>query len=196
MESDQPPSTPSTNTRHPIHDPPTSQGSRSDERLLAPSAPPQGTSVYPEIFHGDSLPEIGTFSTSIDVHSYSSNMPNNIPHADIHYHPLRLDAPSQLIQSHSSHPLGIFPQYPSVGQPPTIYPLPAASSSLTNWQQSNSLPRGSLGAHPQPQEWADLALVNYLLRASTTPGPPPKAASLHRESVDESGPQVTSLPPM
>ena len=189
MESDQPPSTPSTNPRYSLHDNPTSQGSRRpDERLLDPSAPSQGTSTYPDIFQWNSLPEIGTSSTSIDMHSYSSNMPN-IPHPDMQHHPPRLDAPSQRIQS---HPLDIWPHYP--------YPPPATSCSLNNWQQSTSLPQRSLGPHPQSQEWPDLALSNYLLllRASTSSGPPPEAAtaSLHRESVDESEPLVTSLPPM
>ena len=188
MEPDQPPSTPSINPNHPLHDNPTPQGSRPDEHLLDPSAP---TSMCPEIFQGNSVPEIGTFSTSIDVHSYSSA----IPHIDMHYHPLGFDTPPQLNQS---HPLGLLPQYPSVWQAPTIYPLLATSNSLNNWQQSTSLPQGNLGPHPQPQEWSDLALVHSFLHPSTSSGPPPEAAtaSLHRESVDESEPQAPNLPPM
>ncbi len=161
--------------------------------IVAPSASSQATSMYPEIFQGNSSPEIGTVSTSMDMHSHSSNIPN-IPHTDMHYHPLRLDTPSQPIQS---HPLGILPRYPYVGQPPTIFPFSAASGSLNNWQQSTSLPQGSLDLHPQSQEWFDMAFSNSLLRASTSSGPPPEAAtaSLHRESIDGAEPQIPSLPP-
>lgn len=190
MESDQPPSTSSTNPRRPLHDPPTTQGSRFNERLLDPSAPSQGT---PEKFQGNPLPEIGTFSTSMGVHSFSSVMPGT-PHTDMHYDPFCLDTPSQLFQSQL---LGILPQFPSVEQPPAIYPLPVTGSSLSTRQHGTSLPRGGLGLHPQSQEWIDLTLRDALLFPSTSSGPPPEAATanLHRESVDESGPQVPSLLP-
>jgi len=54
-----------------------------------------------------------------------------------------------------------------------------------------------LGPHPQSQMWNELALLDPLLRASTSSGPPPAAAttSLCRGSVGESEQQVTNLPP-
>ena len=171
MEPDQPLITPSTHPWHPLHDDPTSQGSQPDEHLLNPSAPFQGTSRYREIFQGNSLPGLFTFPT---------------PHTDMHidmHDPLRLYPRSQEIQS---PPLGILPQFLSVEQP--LYPFPADKFSVSNWQQSTSLPQGGLGPHPQSHDWTDLALLNSYLHATTSSGPPPEdaTASPHRESVNES----------
>ena len=186
MESDQPLITPSTHPWHPLHDPPTSQGSRFNERLLNPSAPFQGTSRYREIFQGNSLPGLFTFPTPTYVPSYPSDLTKNIPHTDMDidmHDPLRLYPRSQEIQS---PPLGILPQFLSVEQP--LCPFPADKFSVSNWQQSTSLPQGGLGPHPQSHDWTDLALLNSYLHASTSSGPPPEDAtgSPHRESVNES----------
>jgi len=88
---------------------------------------------------------IGPFSTSIDVHYYSSIIPN-IPYTDICYDPLSLATPSQRFQhGNASQPLGIL-EYPYVEQPQAIHTV---NPSLHDWQQSTSLPRSSLGPHPQ-----------------------------------------------
>ena len=191
MESDQSPSTPSTPPSDSFYslqsasiDNLALQSTRPDERLLDPSAPSQGTSMSPEIFQRNFLPNIGTFSTSIDVHSYSSNVPN-IPHTNLHYHSPRLDTslPPQLIQS---QPLGVL-----------HHPYPANNVSRHDLPQSTSLARNNLDPHPQSQELIKWALLGSFLRPSTSSGPPPDAAtaSIHRESLDESGPQATSLLP-
>ena len=79
-------------------------------------------------------------------------------------------------------------QYDNTSHPPPFY-------TLDNWQQRTSLPQNSLGAYPRAQESTELALFDSFLRASTSSGPPPwvATASLHRESVNESEPQATSL---
>ena len=189
MRSDQPPIPPNTHPRDPLHshqpasiDNPAFQGSRSEEVLLDPPAPSQGTPVCPEIFL---LPEIDPFST---LRSYPSSIPN-IPRTNPSF---PLGTPSQ--------PLGTW-QQPYVGQSQTIYPLPATNVFRHDLQQSTSLPHTNLGPHPKSQELIDWALFDSLLRAGPSSGPssgpPPEATteSLHLESVDESGPQVTSLPP-
>ena len=82
-------------------------------------------------------------------------------------------------------------------QPQTIYPFPATSFSLNDWQQSTSLPQNSLVPHPQSQQWTESALLDSLLLSSTSSGLPPEAetASLRRECVDRSEIQDTDLPP-
>ena len=199
MASDQPPIAPTTSSKDPLHSPqpasidnPALQARRSDERLLDPSAPSQGASMFPEMFQGNSLPEIGALSTPIGVHSYSSNIPN-IPHTNMHYRQLPLGTPSQLIQL---QPWGVL-QHPYVGQPQTIHPYPATGIPFHDWSQSGFLPQNSLGPHPQVQDLIGLPPFDSFAHASSSSGPPPEAAtaSIHRESVDELGPQGTSLPP-
>ena len=124
---------------------------------------------------------MGTFSALIDVHSYSGNV-LSIPHTNMHYHPLCL-VPPQLIQL---QPLGILQR-----------PYPANNVSRHDLQHSTSLAQNSLGPHPQSQELFKWALLGSFLRPATSSSPPAEAAtaSIHHESVDESGLRVTSLPP-
>ena len=142
----------------------------------------------PEIFQGDSLPRIDALSTSTDVHSYSSNIPN-IPHTN----QLPLGTPSQPIQLQPWEYL----LDPHVGQLQTLGPYPATGALVHDWPQSNFLPQNSLGPHPQVQESIMLAPFGSVSHASTSSGPPPEVAttSIHRKSVDELGPQGTGLPP-
>ena len=186
MESAQLPSSPSSlpaNT-----DNPTFHHRRSEERMFNPSEPSQGTSMSPERSQRNRLSDMGTFSPWVDAYSCSSSTPN-IPHPDVHHNPPFLDNSSQLIQSQS---LGIS-QRAYVGRP-TLHPNPATNLSRQDLQQSTSLPQTSLSPPLQSQEWPQMALFDPFLRAS----PPTEATttSLHRESVDESWPQVTSLPPL
>lgn len=138
------------------------------------------------------------YSTSTDVHSYSSNIPS-ISHSNTFNELLNLGAPPRQFRSGNALPASGTVEYLYDGQPQTIYPPPATGSSLHDWQQSTSpdLPQNSLGPHPQSQVWNELALLDSFYRASTSSGPPPEAAttSLRHRSVDESGLQVTNLPP-
>ena len=124
----------------------------------------------------------------------------SMPHSETFHEPLDLGPLPQQIQcANTLRPLGTA-EYPYVGQPQALHPLPATGVSLNNWQQGASLPRNRLGPHPQSQERPDLALSDYLilLRASTSSDlPPPEAAtaSLHQELVDESALRVTNIPP-
>lgn len=192
MESVQSPSSPSSLPKGLLHQPASIdfRRRRSDERVFNPSAPSQGTSRSPETFQRNRLPEIGTLSTSVGVYS-PFNYLSNIPHTNMQYHPF---PPSQLMQSQS---LGIL-QQAYVGDN-TLPSPPLGTSEMpytgiyshVNWQQSTSLPQNSLGAYPQSQESIGLAPFDSFPHAST----PGQTASLHCESVNESGPQVTSPPP-
>ena len=139
------------------------------------------------------------FSTSIDVDSYSSNIPN-IPHTNIYDNPISLiglGTPSQQFQlGNPSQVLGTL-EYPYIEQPQTIHPAPANSASLHDWQQSVSLPQISLGPDPHSQARAEPGLLGVSFCENTLFGPPPGAAttSQSREPVDEPEPQVTNLPP-
>ena len=135
---------------------------------------------------------IGSFSTSIDVPSYSSNIPG-ILFTDTYYDPLSLGTPSQQFQhGNASQPSGTL-EYPYVEQPQDIH---ATNHSPHDWQQSTSLPQRELGPHPQSQAWVESGLVDVSLE-DTLFGPPPEVATtnLLRDLVDESAPQVTNLPP-
>ena len=136
------------------------------------------------------------YSTSTDVHSYSSNIPN-ISHSNTFNELLDLGAPPQQFRSGNALPVSGTVEYLYDGQPQTIYPPPATDIFLPDWQQSTSLPQNSLGPHPQSQVWNELALLDPFYRANTSSGPPPEAAatSLCHGSVDESGLQVTNPPP-
>ena len=132
---------------------------------------------------------IGTFSTSIDVHSYSSN----IPHTNIYYDPLSLGTPlQQFLHGNTSRPLGTL-EYPYVDQPQTLCPVPATNTSLQDCQPSNSHPHDSLGPNPQSQERAESGLLSVSFCANTSTGPPPVAATANLRR-DESEPQTTTLP--
>jgi len=134
---------------------------------------------------------IGSFSTSIDVHPYSSNIPG-IPFTDTYYDPLSLGTPSQQFQhENASQPSGTL-EYPYVEQPQDIH---ATNLSLHDWQ-STSLPQRGLGPHSQSQAWVESGLGDVSLE-DTLFGPPPEAAttSFLRDLVDESALQVTNLLP-
>ena len=135
---------------------------------------------------------IGTFPTSIDVHSYPSNIPN-IPYTNIYYGPLSLGTPSQQFQhGNPLHPLGTL-ECPYIEQPQTIHPFPATNIPLHGWQQSTSLLQNSLGP-PQSHERIEPGHLGLSLCASTSSGPPPAAVTtnLRREPVDRS---ATNSPP-
>jgi len=116
----------------------------------------------------------------------------SLPHSKTFHDPLDLGTLPQQIQCGNTGTS----EHPYVGQPQTIYPLPATNIPLNNWQQSTSLPQNSLGPHPQFQEWTESALLESLPRTSTSSGPPKAATTSNRhEFVDESELQVTTLPP-
>ena len=132
---------------------------------------------------------IGTFSTSVDVHSYSSNI-SNIPHTNIYYGPLSLGTPlQQFPHGNTSRPLRTL-KYPYAEQPQTLYPVPATNASLHDCQPSTSQPQSSLGP---PQERAESGLLGVSFCANTSTGPPPAAATANLRR-DESEPQATTLP--
>ncbi len=110
----------------------------------------------------------------------------SMPHSSIFHEPLNLGTLPQQIQCGITLPPLGTSGHPYVGQPQNIYPLPATSIPLNNWQQSTSLPQNSLGPHPQSLEWTDLERSLPFPCASTSSGPPPKAASAshHLETVD------------
>lgn len=139
--------------------------------------------------------DIGTFSTSIDVYSYSSNI-SNVSHTNMHCDSLSLGTPSQQFQ-HSNAPqhLGTL-EYPYFGQPQTIYPFPANNIFLGG-PQSASLPQSNLVCDPQSQEPIELDLLYPPFHANTLFGPPAEAATTSRrhEPVDQSEPRVIDGPP-
>ena len=184
------PSTPSTPPNDPLHslqpasiDNPAFRRRQSDERVLNPSAPSQGTSMSPEVFQRNRSPEIATFSK----HS-SSDLPN-IPHTNTNHHPLPLGNPSQLIQS---QPLGILQQAYG-GQHPN-----PSTNSLNDWKQSTSLPHNSPGPLPQSRE---------LINRNLSPPPSPSSFRPHASSLSSlqrgqeplitsvTHPNSTDLPP-
>ena len=139
---------------------------------------------------------MGTLSTSVDVRSCSSDIPN-VPHTNLHYDPLSLGNPSQQCQrGNSSQHLGTL-EAPYFGQLQHAYPFPAHNISLGYPQRGTSLPQSSLGPHPHFQELTGLDLLYPPFPANALLGPPAEAAttSRRREPVDESEPQVTNRPP-
>ena len=118
----------------------------------------------------------------------------SMPHSNTLHESLNLDTLPQQIQYDTTLLPPPTLENPYVGQPQTLYQFLSTDVSINNWQQDTPLTLNSLGPHPQSQECTEPTLLDPFHRAST--GPPPEATtSIHRESVDEPEPQVTSLPP-
>ena len=140
--------------------------------------------------------DMSTFSTSTNVHSYSSDMPN-VLRSKISDFPLNFGTlPKQIQRRDASQPLGTL-EHPNVGQSQTIYPFPTTKISLQGWQQSASLPQDSLGPHPQSQARVKSNPLGTVLRKNTSFRQPPEFATmrLRCEVVHKSWSRVTSSPP-
>ena len=122
---------------------------------------------------------------------------NSMPHSNTFPELPNLGTPPLQIHDNTLPPPPVVTsENPYAWQSQTIYPFPATSFSLNDWQQSTSLPQNGLGPHLQSQQWTELALLDSLLPTSTSFGPPLEAetASLCREFFDRSGIQDTDLP--
>ena len=140
--------------------------------------------------------DMGIFSTSTYVHSYSSNIPD-IPHRKEANLPLIFRTPLvQYQRGNASQPLETL-EYSYIGQPQTIHPFPTTNISPHDWHQSASLPQDNLVPHPQSRARGKSHTLGVSHHAITSFGQPPETAtmSFRREAVDKSGSQVTNLPP-